>query len=259
MANSTITSSKLDEKQWKKVATSTTTPTDNKKRKEVELKDSYYVVIGFEVNNPAAFIGNTHDLAEDYGHAFFYTVRNNIIQQRFSFGPNGPGKIGWFDSGGRNRGTPNNYDIGAILKDGYKNARPGTPDYGISERMKLFKVTLTKKQAEELEKNTAKLREEIISGKQQYTAYINDTCAETARDVLSKSGIDTPTGSGKVKHSGIVDFPIAYAVNPYMWHFNFKNDGYRELIYRPRLGPDAKWYPPLYDKDPIFSAEISDH
>jgi hypothetical protein len=255
MANTPIATSQPDEKQWKSVAASTTTPIANKKRKEVELIDSYYVVVGFEVNNPAAFVGNTHDLAEDYGHAFFYTVRNNIIQQRFSFGPNGPGKIGWFDSGGRNRGAPNNYDIGAILKDGYKNARPGTPDYGISERMKLFKITMTKKQAEKLEEKTIKLRKEIIGGKQKYTAYINDTCAETARDLLSKSGVDTPSGSGKVKHSGIVDFPIAYATNPYMWHKNFMAAGFKELVYEADQRP---WLPPLGSQDPIFSASMSD-
>lgn len=255
MVNATTTTPKPDEKQWKAVATSTMTPTDNKKRKEVELKDSYYVVVGFEVNSPAAFVNNTHDLAEDYGHAFFYTVRNNIIQQRFSFGPNGLGKTGWFDSGGRNRGTPNNYDTGAILKDGFKNSRPGTPDYGISEKILSFKITLTKKQAEELENNTRKVREQIISGKQQYTAYINDTCAETARDILSESGIDTPSGTGKIKHSDIANFPVAYAVNPYMWHHNFKNSGYKEINYE---ADERSWLPPLGAKDPLFSASMSD-
>jgi hypothetical protein len=59
---------------------------------------------------------------------------------------------------------------------------------------------------------------------------MNDTCAETARDVLHAADISTPSGSGPVKHSGIVNAPIAYAVNPYAWHQNFKKAGYAEVV-----------------------------
>jgi hypothetical protein len=207
---------------WEEIGSSTTTPAKNIERKEVKI-DDYYVVVGFEVNKPAAFVDDTHDLAKDYGHAFFYVVKNNVMTKVFSFGPNGRGKIGWFDQGQQGGvQVGSKFNQGALIKDGYKNSRPGTPDYAISEEVKVFKILLTVSQGKKLEAETDKMREKIVKGKQNYTAYLNDTCAETARDVLRSAGVDTPSGSGKVKHSGVLNFPIAYAVNPYMWHHNFK-------------------------------------
>lgn len=244
-----------DEKQWKLVGNSTTSPTDNKKRKEVKLEDRYYVIVGFETNYPSAFLDETQDLAIDYGHAFFYAVRNNIVQFSFSFGPSGFGKVGWFDSGERLRGSPNKYDSGAVVKNGMQNSRPGTSDYPITEPIKAFKITLTKKQAEALEKETSAVREKITSGKQKYTAYMNDTCAETAREILSDSGIKTPGAAGKVKHSGMLSFPIAYADTPYKWHHSFKEAGYKELKFKP---PTKIWNPEIGKIDPLFNTEMSD-
>jgi LysM repeat protein len=210
----------------------------------------YYVVVGFEVNNPEAFVNETHNLAVDYGHAFFYVVLNKVVTKFFSFGPSGGGEVGWFDKGSATE--PNKYNTGAIIKDGYKNARPGTPDYGISEKIKVFKISLTISQGVKLEAETDTVRNKIISGKQKYTAYLNDTCAETARDVLTSAGIETPSGSSKVKHSGVANFPIAYAVNPYMWHSSFIKAGKVETSFTPPVTSMKKWTPSIGYKDPIF-------
>jgi hypothetical protein len=224
---------------WEEIGRSTTSPTKNTTRKEVKV-DDYYVVVGFEVNNMKAFQPATvisgklipdvimagdvttlvHDLNIDYGHAFFYIVKNNLVGQVFSFGPKGGGKVGWFGAG--DNLTPNKYNRGAFLKDGFKNTRPGIPNYHVNEKINAFKIALSLKQGLSLLKETDKIRAEITSGKQKYTAYMNDTCAEAARDILSSSDIDTPSGSGWVKHTGVVNFPLVYAVNPYMWHHRFK-------------------------------------
>jgi hypothetical protein len=214
-------------KSWMEIGRSVTTPTDNKNRKEVNI-DVYYVVVGFEVNNPVAFKNAIHDLEVDYGHAFFFLVKNGIVEKVFSFGPTATGKVGWFDLGS-STGSSNKFNTGAILKDGFKNARVGTPDYAIQEQVRAFKLMLTAAQGIFLAQQIDKARQDIVSGKNKYTAYINDTCAETARDLLSAAGIRTPSGSGAIKHSGVFNSPIAYAVNPYMWHRNFVNDGYFEI------------------------------
>ena len=232
--------------KWAQQASSTTTPVENKTRKEV-LVDEYHVVVGFEVNEPAAFKDDTQDLAVDFGHAFFYVAKNNVITKVFSFGPNDIGKVGWADRGSRN--DPNAYNTGAILKDGRKNARPGTPDYDIPDTVSAFKIKLTIKQGAALERETEAMRQKIISGKQKYTAYMNDTCAETARDVLLAANVSTPSGSGAVKHSGIVNAPIAYAVNPYMWHKNFKKAGYAEVAKKLESKEAAEL---LGKSDPLF-------
>ena len=208
--------------------------------------DDYYVVVGFEVNNPHAFVNDTQDLAVDYGHAFFYEVKNAVVHRVFSFGPNAAGKVGWIDKGGPDF-MPNAFNIGAILKDGYKNARPGTPDYGISEKITAFKVPLTIAEGLALEKETDAMRQKIISKKQKYTAYMNDTCAEAARDVLDAAGINTPSGSGWIKHSGMASFALVKAINPYMWHKNFAKSGYKTGT-RPAK---KDWQPELDKPDPI--------
>lgn len=232
--------------KWSEIGKSTTTPIDNKVRKEVRV-DEYYVVVGFEVNNPAAFKDGTQDLAIDYGHAFFYVVKNHIISKVFSFGPKGAGKVGWFGRGSSD--TPNNYNTGAVVKDGFKNARPGNPDYAITEEVKAFKLLLTTKQGIALELETEKTRQKIIAGKQKYTAYMNDTCAETARDVLAAADISTPSGSGAVKHSGVINVSIAYAANPYKWHQNFVKAGHVEVVGKLDDGNPAML---LGRGDPLF-------
>ncbi len=227
-------------KEWIELGRSTSSPKENTDRAIVEL-DDYYVVIGFEVNNPKAFMDKTHDLAVDYGHAFYYVVKNSLISKALSFGPGDEGKIGWFNSG---RPAP--------IKDGYMNSRPGDVDYPIRETVKAFKIALTPAQGRILELETEKFREKVKSGKEKYTAYLNDTCAESARDLLDAADIRTPSGSGRVKHSDILSFPIAYAINPYMWYSNFVDEGISEMVME--LGEDEEWQPPVGEIDPIFGS-----
>lgn len=206
-----------DQGKWVKIGSSATSPVSNTQRKEV-FADTYYLVVGFEVNNPNAYKDRVHVLDEDYGHAFFYTTKNAAVTQFFSFGPAGAGKVGWFNSGVRKDSAP--------IKDGYADSRPGTPDYEISEDIRIFKIDITASQAEGVIAETNKVRQAIISGKQQYTAWVNDTCAETAKEILDDAGIKTPAGSGPISKNGL---KLAYAVNPYRWHENFVKAGMREV------------------------------
>jgi hypothetical protein len=247
-----------ESRKWAKIGELTSTPSGGEKGKEVKI-DDYYVVVGFEVNNPAAFVNDTQDLAIDYGHAFFYVVKNLLIEKVFSFGPKDGGKVGWFNQG--NSRNPNWANTGAILKDGYQNARPGTPDYRVDEKVSAFKMPLTGSLGVRLVRETESQRQKVIGGKQRYTAYMSDTCAEEARDVLSDAGVGCPEGSGIVRHSGMgvatgtyVDTRLGRylvgftAVNPYMWHKNFKASVYASNEYTP----PPSWLPPVGAADPIF-------
>jgi hypothetical protein len=223
---------------WVSVGSSTTSPVDNRRRAQVAL-DSYYVVVGFEVNKASAFIDEVHDLAIDYGHAFVYLVKNKTIKNSFSFGPGGLGKIGWFNKG----------KVMTSKKDGFQNARPATADYGITEIVKAFKILVSIKQATSLEKEIEQLRREIYTGALQYSALMNDTCAETAKELLDDAGVQTPSGSGPIKHSKMANFPFVYAVNPYKWHKNFKAS-YTEMTFKPAVV--GEWIPVVGEDDPIF-------
>lgn len=222
-------------KKWTEVGRSTSTPASEKERKSVVV-DDFYIVVGFEVNNPNAFVNDALDLAIDTGHAFFYVVVNGLVEKVFSFGPSGAGKVGWFNQG--NIGEPNLANTGAVLKDGFRNSRPGTPDYAISELITAFKVPVDYPTGLNVLTKTEEMRQRIINGKQRYTIYMNDTCAETTRDVLSSAGVETPSGSGIVRHSGVgiatgtvIDtrfgsYRLGFtAVNPYMWEKNFASAG----------------------------------
>jgi len=87
-----MTSKFRDAASWVKIGSSETSPVENKRRAQVFV-DSYYVVVGFEVNNPKAFVDNVQDLAVDYGHAFLYVVKNTTIVKSFSFGQTAPEKL----------------------------------------------------------------------------------------------------------------------------------------------------------------------
>jgi hypothetical protein len=224
--------------KWKEFGRARSTPTSVEKRVEVKI-DDYYVVIGFEVNKAMAFIDGTQDLAVDYGHAFFYLVKNKLITKSFSFGPRGQGKVGW-------------------LKDGYSNSRPGTPDYAITEPVKAFKIKLTQLQAKKLELEIDEIRKEIQKDDYKYNAMVNDTCAESAKEVLDDAGIDTPSGYGAIKDSRKLSFPITYSVNPYKWHHNFKKAKHLEVNFTPPgvggVWESAAWHPPVGLSDPIFGS-----
>ncbi len=130
-----------------------------------------YVVVGFGVNNPAAYRDGISYLSTDPGHAFLYTVRNNKVTRIFSFGP---------------------------LTHGDFLNTPGTPDYGMDYPTRLFKVPVSATQMDSVEATVDVYRKQVIEGAMLYRGISNDTCAETARQILTESGVDTPNGTGPV-------------------------------------------------------------
>ena len=182
----------------------------------------YIVTIGFEVNHIAtAFIGETQDLSVDYGHAFFYITRDDEVTVFFSFGP----------SGGKYSSKP------PYKPFQYSGRRPGTTLYPITEVSHLIRLQITEKQATDVKVETEKFTQRVNNGKEHYTAIFNDTCAETARDMLTYGGVDTPSGSGPVKGIG-ADFVTQRinVVNPYMWHKRLLNQYKGQISYPGPLG-----------------------
>ena len=141
--------------------------------------------------------------------------------------------------------------LGAVnkFKDGRKNARPATANYLIREKVTAFKIPISAKKAEKLQAEVTKVRDEIDSGQMMYAVYMNDTCAETARDILDDADIKTPSGSGLIS---VGFLSIAYAVNPSKWHDNLKKDIGGEKVYS-FLPTSLPWLPEPDTEDPIFS------
>lgn len=224
----------IQPRRYMEIGRSTTTPTQQTERKEVKII-APYVVVGFEVNNPNghAFDNLVQNLdigaGGDYGHAFFYLVEDGKIVRLFSFGPAAQrGKVGWLDLGEKYPAARN----GAIIKDGYADARPATANYPVTEVTRLFRVEITMAQAGQLKKEIDFLAKDISKGKASYTVWLNDTCAETARDLLDKADIKTPAGAGEVNAPSIGKMWFTM-VNPYMWHHNFKRAGFKEATLEP--------------------------
>ena len=165
----------------------------------------YQLIIGFEVNYPKAFVNGTQILDIDYGHAFFYLTKNGIVKKFFSFGPR---------TGGKKNKT-------------YAH-RLGNSLYAISEMTRLFKFSLSKQEFDVIAKETDKISAEINSGRQKYTAMVNDTCAETARDIIVKGFKSVPEGTGPVDAVGWA--PNISAVNPYKWHHNMVSAGLKQNV-----------------------------
>ncbi|MBA3112350.1 hypothetical protein CBX57_013365 [Salmonella enterica] len=201
-----------------KHSTGQTKPTNNGEDNIVTVKISregkYILTVGFEVNYPEAFHNDVLNLSIDYGHAFFYVTRRptvskvDIVDTFFSFGPL---KLG---EGGK-------------ITDEYNGKRPGNTHYEIEEKTKLFRLRISKEQAEKIKMNSAKFAKNIDSEEIFYDASLNDTCAETARDILSASNVLTPDGHGAVIGSGNIFIDMATynmeMVNPYMWFKNFQS------------------------------------
>ena len=227
---------------------------------------SYTITVGFEVNVPNALVEKKYSIFSkekkltqildiDYGHAYFYVSKNDVVEAFFSFGPSQLGKVGWFNQG-------RTYPIantGAVVKGGYANSRQGTPDYPIGEKSHLYRMTVKSETGKKIVDETNKIRQEIISGDQKYTAWVNDTCAETAYDILEKFISNLPEGSGHVQQSSIT--PSFTVINPYMWHHNFKKSKFSkpEIVY-PREGFKdggrllrTVWTLKPQDKDPLVA------
>ena len=198
------------------------------------ISNQYYLVVGFEVNHIAtAFRNNTQNLNIDYGHAFFFTVQNGKILTVYSFGPLGAA-------------TPTKAELRAGI-DEYSGKRPGTTDHPITEVSRLYKFKISKIQAIDIKKHADQFRKKVKSGDEKYTAYMNDTCAEAAKDVLDDANIDTPSGKGYVTTpSGATNFLFEPSyidgwkvpatgvmfVNPYSWYDQFKKKYGQPFLYK---------------------------
>lgn len=155
---------------WKTVGQLTTKPKGVLTPTEVKAQQ-IYVAVGFGVNTPEAYQGGVAYLNIDPGHAFLYTVRNNRVTRFFSFGP---------------------------LTHGEFLNTPGTPDYGMDYPTRLFKVPVSAEQMDKVESKVDVYRKQITDGSMPYRGVANDTCAETARQILTESGVNTPNGTGPV-------------------------------------------------------------
>jgi len=118
------------------------------------------------------FSHNNQNLSEDYGHAFIYVTKNDIVMSSFSFGP---------------AKSPES------MTEAFGN-RPGNTLYKIGEVTKLFRFKISKEQAEKVRENIAQFTQKVASQQIHYAPYKNDTCAASAKEILDQSNIETPSG-----------------------------------------------------------------
>ncbi|ALH94438.1 hypothetical protein [Acinetobacter equi] len=212
---------------------------------EIQL-DEFHVVIGTETNLPElAYLPkrtiflktrNHHDLKTgfpennyngEWGHGFFYITKNQEVYSFFSFGPAGDGSS--------------------------ITGRFSTCDYSITEVAHLYRLRISRKEAEDIansvkdirkksrsyiyneETDEFELNETINSEKKKYRVLTNETCAKEAEKILKKHlGKKIPNGKGYIKFD-ILSIP---AVNPYSWWEKLEKstlDKYKYPEY-PKLG-----------------------
>ncbi|MDA3134859.1 hypothetical protein EGT71_08545 [Atlantibacter subterranea] len=194
---------------------------------QISKEDKYILIVGFEVNHPEAFQNSVLNLSKDFGHAFFYVTRRSavsgydIVDTFFSFGPAGIGQ-------------------GGKVTTAYNGTRPGDTQYLIKEKVKMFRLRISKAQAEKIKENANQFTTDVNNRKIFYNTSLNDTCAETAKDILSSSGVSTPDGHGTVIGTGniFIDLTIynLALVNPYMWFKNFQTHYGRAITWYGETG-----------------------
>lgn len=192
--------------------------------------DQFHLLIGFEINqvetafvkkNISAFskkidfvqiLSGEDENGEpigDYGHAFFYLTKNQIVETFFSFGPSGEGKI---------KMKPGNTEQPKFYADGAANSRPSTGSYAITEVVRIFRFEITEDEFNKIIAGTNKVLMKIENGK-PYRAITNDTCAEEAQDILDNVLNWLPDGKGYIENNGTI-FPFKM-VSPYAWAKQF--------------------------------------
>lgn len=198
----------------------------NTQHVKITQSAKYILTVGFEVNNPEAFENDVHHVNIDYGHAFFYITKDNIVTVFFSFGPD------------RYRDDSNESD----------KIRPGDTSYGITESSKLYRLIITEKQAIDVKKLVDEFTKDVERGRKQFNIYFNDTCAKVARHILQRAKIYTPKGSSSVHTDSDVltemVIGILQYVNPYKWESEFAKT-YSNPIHLP-----AKYFTNTYSANP---------
>ena len=190
------------------------------------ILDQFHLLVGFEINQvETAFVkkkitsfSKKVDFVQilsgedengepigDYGHAFFYLTKNEIVETFFSFGPSGEGKI---------KMKPGNAEQPKVYADGAANGRPSTGSYEITEVVRIFRFEITEDEFNKIIAGTNKVLMKIENGK-PYRAITNDTCAEEAQDILDDVLPWLPDGKGYIEKDGII-FPFKM-VGPYAW------------------------------------------
>lgn len=205
--------------------------------------DKCYLIIGVEVNVEEAYRVEKimfsrkvarHQILEgvnsDFGHGFFYVVKNNKVDSFFSFGPTG------------------HKDKGNII------GRSSTCQYPISEVTQLFYLEIEKEKAEKIKKDVKKIfdnsNNEIYDKKlkvwveqksnvKKYRVTTNETCAKEAENILKKHLKDkVPSGMGYIKYNKI----SMKAINPYAWHESLVKSKLKKYTYPeyPQVGKAAE-------------------
>ena len=212
------------------------------------IVNKFHLLIGFEINNiDTAFVKKKIGLLKqkidfvqilsgydesgepigDYGHAFFYTTKNEVVESFFSFGPADDGK---------QKQKLFNSEQNKAYADGYANSRPSTGNFKVSEVASIFRFEITASEFNKITSVTNKVLKKIENGK-SYRALTNDTCAEEAEDILDDVIKSLPDGKGYVENNGIV-FPFK-VVNPYMWAKQFY-DKYKVAYIYPEYPEKGK-------------------
>ncbi|MGU4293662.1 hypothetical protein [Escherichia coli] len=178
----------------------------NEKSVKITKPDRYVLSIGFEVNIERAFQNDTLDLAIDFGHAFLYVTKNNLVTDFFSFGPT---KV--------------------IAPEGEKSdsikKRVGMVNFPIKETSKIFRFTITKKQVEKIHSKIKSFSNKVDNKEEYFDVVTNNTCAKVSQLLLEQAGISTPESSSHVKSSKEEDYnwltETFNFANPYKWYNSF--------------------------------------
>ncbi|AOA57355.1 hypothetical protein [Acinetobacter larvae] len=205
--------------------------TEENKPTSVIKIDQYYLVVGFEVNVPQAYRNAKTTLSRkiekhqfmdgngvwDWGHAFFYIVKNEAVYCFFSYGPS-------IDKSEAQARGERKTGGGSII------GTSATCQYDIGEVAQLFTVDIDKETADKIKADVDAIYmqtnnyiyneeteewERHQSMDKKYRALTNETCAKEAEEILRKHlAPQIPAGMGYVKVKGL----SKKAVNPYAWH-----------------------------------------
>ncbi|MBN6073986.1 hypothetical protein HYE60_01710 [Aggregatibacter actinomycetemcomitans] len=219
----------------------------------VHYEDRHHIIIGFEVNkstltNPdydekkqAYEISDfgydeelnmtmpIHHTLSDPGHTFMYLAKNDMATIFLSLGPlvndqlrlqeyrekqGMPSQQEIHDMIGGNPAAQFGYELGGQL--GRMHGR-GTPDYHIPERTFLFRILISENYYNRLYTRVEKVRADVLSGKENYSIFDNNTCAKAVRyDAIGDVLPGLPWGrSAAVLHQ-------IQAINPYAFYDQMK-------------------------------------
>lgn len=221
---------------------------------EVEV-DDYYVVIGIEANVHEAYqmekvtFSNKKEKHQflsgpnlDWGHAFFYVVKNEEVQCFFSFGPSAGKKMG------ENRVIGNSatcqYPIGEVAQLYVLKINAFDADIIKSKVTNVYKKTNNQYYDFESEE-----WRDVNSNDKKYRALTNETCAKEAYLILS-AGLGKnkiPDAKGYIKIYGI----SKNAICPYAWNENLLNSNLTHHIYPeyPNIGKAKELLAAFIHKD----------